>query len=157
MNPFEYIITLLFIILQFNAHAQESHIQQVIFFNRIGYYPLHEADNKPDSLLNFCKEFKAIYYVDGLEMERGMFLEFNIKGKNVAGWYTYKYINYDTINCINVIKMHARTNIPVRLNGLKLPQKEKYDTLKQLPPDQIISIRRKSSPFGRDFIEVFTH
>lgn len=121
------------------------------------FFPMSKAENKPDSILTFCVEKKRVYFLEGLEVPETAFLKLGLKQKDIINdkaCYFYTYRNQDTTDCIEQANLYLSVNIPIKLNGLELQETKKG--LKQIAPEQLLTVTRVKSFFGKGFIEITT-
>ncbi len=121
------------------------------------FSPKNPGSNKSQFEIKFCDGSKHIYYLEGLQLVENKFLEIGIKRKDILekkSVFTYQYKNHDTTSCVEFINLFVSVSIPIRLNGMELKDDEKESVLNKIRPEQLVTIKRVSSFFRKDFIEI---
>ena len=115
--------------------------------------------NNLNSSVSFCNNYVKKYYFEGLELSELNFLKLNLKQRDVDGnkaWFTYRYNNQDTANCVECIVFYVNVSVPIRLNGLALKANEKEAALNQIHSGQLVEINSSRNIFGKTTIEIIT-
>ncbi len=123
------------------------------------FSPASKLENKPESIINFCKTTKLLYFLNGLQLPEKTFYNLGLKSKDVfngEGKYSFIYKKNDTTKCIKYIKMSITSILPIYLNGIKLGESDYSPKLSHINSDDIVSVKRKSSLFGKAKIEIIT-
>jgi len=132
-------------------------IQHGIILNRFIFYPNSIESNKPESSINFCNYSKNVFFLNGLELSEAIFIELNLKQKKSdSATYSYRYIINDTTNCVECVDFFINIKTPFILNGLELEEAKKEFILRQIKPEQLVSIIYKRSFYRESVIEIIT-
>ncbi len=117
------------------------------FINGTVFYPKTQVNNRLDSKISLCDNYKHIFYLEGLPLTEKQFIEIGIKHKDFLknkSEYTYEYNNNDTMACVKFIHLFVRLSIPIKLNGLELKDDEREKILRDLTIEKITTIIRRS-------------
>ncbi len=112
-----------------------------------------------NSSVSFCNNYLKQYYFEGIELSEENFFNLNLKQKDIDGnnaWYTYRYNNQDTANCVECVVFNINVSVHIRLNGFELKANEKGAALKQIHSGQIVDIKSSRNIFGKATIEINT-
>lgn len=166
-------LSLLSLVIVLPLYGQQKEInighkvdEYVLFYQGIVFEPLTIASNKPSSVL--CKEHEKRFYVNGLELEEEQFAKLDLllidlsnyrltdlngrSTKGSRGVYEYEFKE----DCVDRIIYRVTVKLPIFLNRKEVSMDNQEATLRKVLPDEIVSIKRRRSLFGRGEIHIQT-
>lgn len=131
----------------------------VYVIGKISFFPSTEVFNKPDSLLFFCKTFKRLFFLNGLQLSEFDFIKIGLRREDILngrGEYLFYYDDRDSTKCIQYAKMMVISAILFEINGIEIKESESYSKLSIIKQCDIINIVRKKSFLKKSKIKITT-
>jgi len=134
-------------------------VQYIQVMNGIIFTAKDAQSDKSSELIRFCKNYKKSYTIEGLDIPEHLFLNLHLKQKDVMEsktWYSYRYKNQDTNQCVIHVDFFISLKIPIKLNGVELKPAEKETALQKISTDKIVSITLKHPILSKATVEITT-
>jgi len=140
----------------FSVCKNNSDYKLIYVAGGVFFFPLSDAENLPDSIINYCSGKRMTYFVNNMELTENLFISLNLKPKYIdSGQGVYKF-NYTQDKCVQTILMSVNINLPFILNGEKLNADNQKEILSKISSENIQVIKRKGSFLGGGGIYIET-